>query len=137
MIHVEDRAAHCRVAREIRIIEVHSSFFSEAPHLRSSTPHPKTDFSKNQTGIPINSPMAQVCDYVNLSQEDWHSDGFGLRIPDIQKILWRKCATHIVERALNRSEIMEQKSSSQCDEPSLVPDISTCVLCRATRHFCP
>ena len=29
------------------IVEVHPELFSEASHLRSSIPHPKTDFSKN------------------------------------------------------------------------------------------
>ena len=35
--------------------------FSEAPHLRSSIPHPKTDFGKNiYICIPMNNPVAQV-----------------------------------------------------------------------------
>ena len=39
--------------------EVHPNF-SEAPHLRGSIPHPKTDFSKNQIAPPMNNPMAQL-----------------------------------------------------------------------------
>ena len=34
--------------------------FSEAPHLRSSIPHPKTDFSKKSNCIAANSPKARV-----------------------------------------------------------------------------
>ena len=40
-------------------IEVHPPF-SEAPHLRSPIPLPKTDFSKKQKCIAANHPMARV-----------------------------------------------------------------------------
>ena len=40
-------------------IEVHP-IFSEAPHLRSSIPRPKTDFQQKSKCLVANNPMAQV-----------------------------------------------------------------------------
>ena len=40
-------------------IEVHLNV-SEAPHLRSSIPHPKTDFQQKSKYVAANNPMAQV-----------------------------------------------------------------------------
>ena len=40
-------------------IEVHPKV-SEAPHLRSSIPHPKTDFRKKSKCLAAKNPMAQV-----------------------------------------------------------------------------
>ena len=46
-------------AQRCSTIQVHPNV-SEAPHFRSSRPHPKTHFSKNKKGMPINIPIAQV-----------------------------------------------------------------------------
>ena len=48
--------------------------------------------------------MAQVYEHVIFSEQDMHSDNFGLRSPVIQKTVQRKCATSIVER--DRSTII-------------------------------
>ena len=78
-------------------IEVHPKF-SEAPHLRSSVPHPKTDVSTNQNASPriISSPKSKK--KRRFSKHDWHSGDFGLGNPVIQKTFWWKCGTSIVER---------------------------------------
>ena len=58
--------------------------FSEAPHLRSSIPHPKTDFSKNQIAsqqIIVPWPESTKRFFRN---RDWHSDDFGSRNPVFQ-----------------------------------------------------
>ena len=34
----------------------------------------------------------------HFSKQNWHSDDCGLRIPVIQKVFYRKCATSVVER---------------------------------------
>ena len=39
--------------------EVHPNF-SEAPHLRSPKPHPKTVFSENQTAFSMDNHVARV-----------------------------------------------------------------------------
>ena len=81
-------------------MEVHPNF-SEAPHLRSSIPHPKTESSKNQIESrriipwPKYAKGIQKC---HFSKQDRHSDDFGLRNAVIQKTFSRKCATSIVER---------------------------------------
>ena len=63
------------------LIEVRPNF-SGAPHLRSPTPHPNTDFSETQIVSPMINPMAQ--EYKNkrpFSKQDWHFDAFELRSP--------------------------------------------------------
>ena len=44
-------------------MEIHPTF-SAAPHFRGSIPHPKTDFQQESNCIPMNNPMAQVCENV-------------------------------------------------------------------------
>ena len=71
--------------------------FSEAPYLRSSIPHPKTDFRKNQIASRRIIPWAESTKRFFRNQ-DWHSDDFGSRNPVFQIFFLRKCATSIVER---------------------------------------
>ena len=50
----------CSCYRTHAVVEV-QHFFSDAVHLRSSTPHPKTDLGGKQKGYPMNNPMTEVC----------------------------------------------------------------------------
>ena len=79
--------------------------------LRSSIPHPKTGFSKNQ--IASRWTIAWLNHTQNcFSKQHWHSDDFGLRSPVIQKQNQRKCATSIVERVASTST----KQTSSCED---------------------
>ena len=63
-------------------IEVHSPY-SEAPHLRRSITHPKTDSAKIKLH-PKNIPTAQVYENVIFLKQDWYFGDFGLRSPVVQ-----------------------------------------------------
>ena len=75
-------------------IEVHPTF-SEAPHLRSSIPHPKTDFSKKQIASRRITPWPES---TKRFFQDWHSDDFGVNESRLSETKYRKCATSSVER---------------------------------------
>ena len=64
-------------------IEVHP-IFSEALHFRSSIPHLKTDFSKNQIASRPIIPWPESRKHLFRNQ-DWHSDDLGSRNPVLQK----------------------------------------------------
>ena len=54
--------------------------FSEAPHMRSSIPHPKADFSKNQI-----APRGPRLQNVFFRNQYWHSVDCGSRNPIFQE----------------------------------------------------
>ena len=76
-------------------IEVHPNF-SEAPHFRSSIPHPKTDFSKNQIASWRIVPWPESTKRV-FSKSRSAFQRFGLKEPCLSETKMRKCATSIVE----------------------------------------
>ena len=59
--------------------ELHPKF-SEAPHLASSIPHPKMNFSKIKPH-PNAKPHGPSIQQRHLSKPDWHFDDFGVRNP--------------------------------------------------------
>ena len=65
------------------IIEVHPNF-SEAPHLRSSIPPPKTDSSKNQIASRRIIPWPESTN-VFFRNQGWRCDDLGSRNPVFQK----------------------------------------------------
>ena len=86
--HLPPSLSPC-VSKRVRCAQIEQCFwrrstigvhhiFSEAPHSRSSIPHPKTDSSKNQICTPMNSPMAPSIQTRHFSEQDWHFDDFGL-----------------------------------------------------------
>ena len=64
-------------------IEVHPKF-TENPHLRNSTPHPKTDASINEMESRWIT-LAQVYNFVTFCNKIGIFDDFGLRNPVTQK----------------------------------------------------
>ena len=83
--------------------EVHPKF-SEAPHLRSSIPHPKTDFSKNQIAsrriIPWPKPTKRF-----LSKSRLTFRRFGVKEPRLTETKRLKCATSTtVEQVVIRAD---------------------------------
>ena len=71
-------------------IEVHPSF-SEAPHLRSSVPRPKTGSSKNQNASRRIIPWPKSTKRFFFRNQDRHTDDLGSRSPVFQKQIAEMC----------------------------------------------
>ena len=81
------------------MIEVHPKF-SEAPHLRSSIPHPKTDFSKNQIASRRIIPWPESTKRFFSKSKFFMPKSWGQGTPGVSETKLRKCDTSIVERVI-------------------------------------
>ena len=73
-------------------IEVHPNF-SEAPHSRSSIPHPKTCFSKKSKFIATNNPMARAYKsfFFRNSRLTFRQFGGGQGTPSFRNKIAERC----------------------------------------------
>ena len=77
-------------------IEVHPTL-SEAPHLRSSIPHPNTDFRKNQNALGRLTPWPKSTKRF-LSNLRLTFRRFGVEEPRLSEEKKRNCATSVVQQ---------------------------------------
>ena len=97
-------------------VEVHPNF-SEAPHSRSSTPHPKTDLSKNQIASRRIIPCPNR--HVIFRNKICHSDDFGLWNSVVQQTFFQeKCYIYLRTRRMSHNSA----SKPLYFEPRVVPD---------------
>ena len=77
------------------ILEVHH-FCSEAPHLTSSTPHPKPDFKKQLEVQSDGESQGLGTQNCHFEKQEWPSYELGLRTPVLEKLLYRRSMTSVV-----------------------------------------